>query len=220
MRDIRKDSSYFKRYLDNQKLRIEKKKEKFNGSISDESQKQRILVSLTTYEINLLKAEFSYGATEDELKIYLKNAIDVIKYYKKPAYEDILILLSMAIMLNCIKEAKEYVKVHKELISQDRLLNFLAEYIQDEKIEWNDNISLYKDYAGLNEVFISNNKTASLLNYLEKWYESREEYAWYNSHLRDTETYCGYWCFESAAISKVLHISDDDLKQNVYFPSL
>ena len=65
MRDTRKSFDYFKDYLDYQYLRIDKKTAKLKDS--DEEKRQRILVSLTGYEVDLLKAEFSIGASKDNI---------------------------------------------------------------------------------------------------------------------------------------------------------
>lgn len=220
MRDIRKNSEYFTAYLEYQYSRIEKKFAKLRESIDNESKRQRILVSMTNYEINLLKAEFSDGASRDNMKILLIRAIDIVKDYKNPTHEDIVILLSMAIMLGIENDAKKLVENNAKKIADDRLLKCLATYVKDGSIEWDESLTINDAYVGLNEVFSSKNKEVALLNYLGKWYEARKEFAWYNTHLSDSDTYCGYWSFESGAISKMLKLKEDVLSQSVYFPVL
>lgn len=218
MRDIRKDSSYFVSYLDYQYSRIEKKAAKLKESTLDEAKKQRILVSMTNYELDLLRAEFSNGASKSELKVLLVKAIDIIKDYKNPTIEDIQTLLSLAIILGAENEAKEVIEANKDIISKNRILKCLASYITNKKVEWDNSLSIDDSYRGLDEVFSTRDKEAEIKKYLDGWYEARKGYAWYDSHLSDSDTYCGYWSFESAAIVQMLKLDDASLKQNEYYP--
>lgn len=218
MRDKRKDSKYFVAYLDYQYLRIEKKTAKLKECGADEAKKQRILVSMTNYELDLLRAEFSNGATKSSLKVLLSKAIDIIKDYKNPTIEDVQTLLSLAIILGAENDAKKIVEAHKDIISSDRLLKCLAGYVSNQKVEWNQSLDISDAYVGLDGVFSSDKKEAELAKYLDGWYEDRKGYAWYDSHLGDSDTYCGYWSFESAAVSKMLDLDETQLKKNEYYP--
>jgi hypothetical protein len=71
MRDIRKNQDYFKKYLDYQYSRIEKKTAKLEDC--DNDKKQRVLMSLTGYEVDLLKAEFSAGATKMRFSSFMRS---------------------------------------------------------------------------------------------------------------------------------------------------
>lgn len=212
------DKAYFEKYLDYQYSRIERKVAKIDTA--DVDKKQRILVSLTGYEIDLLKAEFSFGATCDDMKTLLNKAIITVNEYENMTYEDLLILLSLSIIVNDSREAKKLVDIHSEKVKGDRLLNLFSRYICDKTVEWNENLQLCKEFEGLNNVFESDEKENALINYLNEWYAKFSEYAWYDSHLRDTDTYCGYWSFESAAIATILGLNDSELKSCEYYPSL
>lgn len=220
MRDIRKDSRYFVSYLDYQYSRIEKKTAKLKESSSDEAKKQRILVSMTNYELDLLRAEFSNGALKSDLKELLVKAIDIIKDYKNPTIEDIQTLLSLAIILDAENDAEILIDANKGIISRDRILRCLALYITDKKIEWDNSLNMDDAYRGLEEVFSSSDKEAAMKKYLDGWYKARMGYAWYNSHLSDSDTYCGYWSFESAAIAKMFKLDDDILSESEYYPAI
>ena len=91
MRDVRKNKVYFESFIEYQRSRIEKKLEKLQEA--DEAKKQRILVSLTSYEIDLLKAEFSIGAPIEKMRTLLcdsqrktgdgedhRNRMSVVRY--------------------------------------------------------------------------------------------------------------------------------------------
>ena len=216
MRDTRKNEEYFEKYLEFQYSRIEKKYAKL--AEADDIKKQRVLMSLTGYEIDLLKAEFSFGATKEKMKSLLSKAVSIVTEYRNITYEDLLNLLSMSIMLNEINESLELIRANKDKVFNDRLLNALALFIQGKEPVWNDSLALPKDFAELDKVFKSPAKDSELLAYLNSWYDNHSGYSWYNSHLSTNDTYCGYWSFESAAIAIILGISDSKLKDSKYYP--
>ena len=94
MRDIRKTRDYFDRYLQFQYSRIEKGMSRFKKSSGEN--KQRILTSLTSYMIDLLKAEFSFGASKETMKTLFNQIIAIVNEYKKITYDDLLLLLSLS----------------------------------------------------------------------------------------------------------------------------
>ena len=216
MRDIRKDKEYFDKYLDYQYSRIKKKNAKLEEA--DEDKKQRVLVSLISYEIDLLKAEFSVGATKDNIKTLLNRAVKVACEYENITYEDLLNLLSLSIMVNNKSEAIKLIKMHNEKIRNDRLLRYLSMYINDTKPVWNESIPLKKEFILLDEVINSESKEDKLCDYLNSWYKNHYGYSWYNSHLGNEDTYCGYWSFESAAIAVILKLDENKLKDSEYYP--
>lgn len=218
MRDKRKDKEYYSAYLDYQYSRIEKKAVKLRESEGDK--RQRVLVSLTGYEIDLLKAEFSYGASKENLKTLLIRAMSIVSENANVTFDDLLTLLSFAVMVEAGTDAKKLIAANRDAIGKDRLLYYLASYIEKGKGDWNQNLPLMKEYEPLNSVFESKDKETALKEYLSKWYNSHSEYAWYNSHLRDTDTYCGYWSFEAAALVKILGLNLETVKNYEYFPCL
>lgn len=215
MRDKRKDKEYYRAYLDYQYSRIEKKSAKL--AEAEGEKRQRVLVSLTGYEIDLLKAEFSCGASKENLKTLLIRAMSVISENANVTFDDLLTLLSFAVMLDAGNDAKKLIDSKADFISEDRLLNLLSTYIKTGKKDWNQSVSLRKEYNALNNVFTSDDKESALNEYLEKWYDAHSDYAWYNSHLRDTDTYCGYWSFESAALTKIMNL-DITKVDSEYYP--
>lgn len=217
MRDIRKDKEYFDKYLDYQYSRIAKKAAKLK--ISDEDKKQRVLVSLTGYELDLIKAEFSAGATKENIKTLMNRAIKLVSEYTNITYEDLLNLISLSIMVNDNSEAAKIIKMHNEKIKNDRLLNYLSMYINGEIPVWDINIPLKNEFRALDDVMNAEAREDKLCDYLNSWYENHSGYSWYNSHLGSEDTYCGYWSFESAAIAFILGLNESKLKTSEYYPS-
>lgn len=219
MKDINKDKEYFLSYLDYQYERIRKKTEKLRNCENNEI-RQRILVSLTGYEIDLLKAEYSIGASKEDIKVLFYRAIDLIKGYHKISRGDLLSLLSLSILLDVKYEIHELIENNKEMIKQNRLLNCLATYLESGNIEWNTILELEEENIALNYVFEQDDKIKLLKEYHNNWYNNHKNYAWYDSHLSDMDTYCGYWSFESAAVAKMLNLEESDLKGMKYYPVL
>jgi hypothetical protein len=217
MRDMRKDNIYFEKYLDYQYSRIEKKIAKLKEA--DEEKKQRILVSLTGFEIDLLKAEFSAGASKENLKILLNKAIQIVCDYKNIAYDDLLTLLSLSVMVGDKSEASKLVKNNIDKIEEDRLLKYIAFFIQGEKSVWDSKLQLRSEFSSLDKVFENGDKEGAILDYLGTWYENHSGYGWYDSHKNEADTYCGYWSFEGAAIAFILGLDDSKLKDATYYPS-
>ena len=86
---------------------------------------------------------------------------------------------------------------------------------------FNCNCELFgKEYEFLDKIFNSNDKEAVLNEYLSKRYDAHSDYAWYNYHLRKTDTYCGYWSFESAAVAKILKLDNGKIYNLDYYPVL
>lgn len=218
MRDTRKNKEYFDEFIEYQYSRINKKTKKLQEA--DDTKKQRILVSLVGFEVDLLKAEFSIGATSDKIKKLLVEAIDVISEYKNITYEDLLNILSIAIIVNSKNDTLKLIENNRELISNDRLLNYLASYICGVEAIWDKTLPLPDVFSYLDNVFNVSDKESALRTYLDEWYRKHSGYAWYDSHLGSSDTYCGYWSFESAAIAKVLELQEADLQKSVYYPCL
>lgn len=218
MRDVRKNKSYFENYIEYQRTRIDNKIKKLNDA--DEAKKQRILVSLTGYEIDLLKAEFSIGATIEKMRTLLYEAIDVVFQYQNITQDDLLTLLSLSIIINEKKNVYKLIENNREMINNNRLLNYLSLYLCENAEMWDNNIFLPHEFDGLNKVFDGHDKVSAMKEYLSNWYDNHSGYAWYNSHLSDSETYCGYWSFEAAAITKILDLKETDIKNSEFYPCI
>lgn len=216
MRDNRKGQDYYKAYLEYQYSRIEKKSAKLKECDGDK--KQRVLISLTGYEVDLLKAEFSAGASKEDIKTLLIRAIDIVSENKKVTYDDLLVLLSLSVMLGLEKHAQKLTKANVEVIKEDRLLSYISSFIDTGKAEWNKNIPLVKECTLMDKVFSGEDKNKAMSAYLKAWYTNHSGYAWYDSHLRDSDTYCGYWSFESAAVSIILGLDDNSLAALENYP--
>ncbi|HPO50451.1 MAG TPA: DUF1911 domain-containing protein, partial [Spirochaetota bacterium] len=108
-------------------------------------------------------------------------------------------------------------KINKE----SSLLLFYISYIKDKKIK---DLSLSEKQNSHFENIIKDtsveNKIENIKLYMKNiWYNEHKDFFWYNSHLRKTNTYRGYWAFEVAALIKMIGLDGNIFKDLDYFPS-
>jgi len=223
MRDKRKDSGYFEVFLKHQNSRIDKYSNKL-AETNDQDKQQRILTSLVKYYVDVIKADFSAGADKKKLSALLTKACRTAAEYKKNVSETLLVLISFAIMLNQKEAVKELIKNNESMISANRLLSYFAGAVTRNDGKWDCSIKLPPEYAWLDPVFETEDpgiQTEKLQNYLNYyWYPNHAEYAWYDSDSKDTNTYCGYWSFESAALVETLGLNEQDFEGMEYYPAI
>ena len=153
------------------------------------------------------------------MKNYTDKAIGIVKDYNNITYYDLLTLLSIAVMVNDNSEVINLIKNNEDIIEKDRLLKYIANYIQGKDAKWDNSVQLRSEFTALDKVFTASDKEAALLEYLDGWYKNYTEYSWYDSHKSNTDTYSGYWSFEAAAISIILGLDESKLRESVYYPS-
>ncbi|MCI8925697.1 MAG: DUF1911 domain-containing protein [Lachnospiraceae bacterium] len=220
IRDNRKSIDYFKNYIEYQKDRIRKKKEKLSTCGDDKSKAERINLSLLNFEIDLLYAEFSLGTKKSGLITFLNDAIDTATKMTKIDYESLLNLLALSVLLDNNKKAQILIKNHRDMIYKDKLLKFLAIYLKEADIKWEGEFTIPAVYGKLETIYLSDDKESVLLEYLNVWYEEHKDTSWYGSDSSNNDIYVGYWSFESAAIAKIMKITERKLGKNVYYPKL
>ena len=213
MRDTRKDSEYFGRYISYESSRIQKWKAKLNGEI-ELPKKKKIALFLMNSQMNDLIASFSYGKAADSLAEKLCELVSTTGLVDILPYEVQLRLLSFSIMLNRVDISAKIDS--RKLCLHDKLINSLWTYISSGTVCWKGEL-LFTSFNRLDDVFLEKNEKA-MLNYLDGWYANNASSSWYNSHMSDSEIYNGYWSFESAAISKMLSLNESILEENPYYP--
>lgn len=106
------------------------------------------------------------------------------------------------------------------MIYKDKLLKFLAIYLKEADIKWEGEFTIPAVYGKLETIYLSDDKESVLLEYLNVWYEEHKDTSWYGSDSSNNDIYVGYWSFESAAIAKIMKITERKLGKNVYYPKL
>lgn len=219
IRDKRKAAEYFDKYIKYQNTRIISKEEKLVSVGEDEAKKARINLSQINYKMDLIFAEYSSGYPIKDIAKSVESAIDTAIDMQKVAFESMLNILALQVILDSSYKCDELFQKHKSMIEKDKLLNCFSTYIRKKELEWKGSFFVDKVFDGLDKVVTSDNKEAELSKYLETWYENRKDTSWYGTDKSDRDVYVGYWSFESAAIAKVLDIKESDISGNEYYPS-
>ena len=190
--------------------------------------------SLGERYISEIEIKYSMDANMTELKRIYSNSL---KYFiaglaiDDPIYFEILKRISLGILLNVsCAEFQQLIDYVERVDNQakpadwtpDLLLWFMLNARMDEdKIQTHANKlafpKLYKGLFKLTQLSDAQAAKKALIDYIGKWYNLNKDAPWYNNHLK-TSSYCGYWAWEVAAVAKILHIDDSDLKDNPYYP--
>jgi len=162
------------------------------------------------------------------------NSLDDFRHgcdINDPIYFEILNRVALGILLKIPNEKfqllVEYVKrVDEETNPNDWTADMLLWFMLNSHLKVNERKSYAQAlafpciYMGLYKVTqtTEKEKTKKALNeYLDKWYNLNKNAPWHNTHLR-SNGYTGYWAWEVAAVAKIMHIDDTDLKDNPYYP--
>ena len=172
------------------------------------------------------------GGLKELQKIYM----DSFDYFLRDnscdgaIYDDVLYRISLGILLNIPDEnfmqLVDYVqRMDEEAKPADWTPDLLLWFLLNSRLKANEKrthaqkLAFPRLYKGLYKVIqAADSETAqkALKDYIGKWYNLNKDAPWYNNHLKST--YRGYWAWEVAAVAKVMHIDDTDLKDNPYYP--
>jgi hypothetical protein len=83
-----------------------------------------------------------------------------------------------------------------------------------------DQVAWPKPYALLLES-VRSRSPERMQKFLETWYNNSRKAPWWGTHLSiegGDRRYSGYWCYEAAAVTKILQIDDSTYRDNEYYP--
>ena len=213
-----KSSEYFQRKIESEKERIEKFEVALSSlepsNVKGIRMGKRVLANLY---LNCVK--LAYSKDKSFQRMY-QDYIKFLEYYKdvctsKDGMYDMIDVLSIGVLLQDRK--KDFIGLLDEVVlkfdSEDGLLIFLMDYLKDKTSQRKPSKIEY-----FNELLESKDKLGILKKESELWYDKHSDAYWYNSHESKNNTYCGYWCFEIAALAQILGIDDTVLRENQYYP--
>lgn len=169
-----------------------------------------------------LIAQYSAGESVETIKKTYKKTLQYSEkiWKENSSYVDCLWLVSIGVLLDIADDEKILLNsIVKKCQKQDKLISFFMEYL---KIE-NTRTPYYfmdKPYKYLDEYLGGQRDDVGLIeDYLNNyWYVAHNDMAWFDSHKDKSNTYFGYWSFETAAIVKILKLDDSNLKDVPYYP--
>ena len=233
IRDKIKNRKHFEKLLSEEKEIIKQRNEIISKGNQNDTNSY-IYYAIANNYMNLIKITYSLG---DKIKDLRETYIISLQFFllgfesDEPMYFDILNRVALGFLLNISNEnfqqLVDYVQRMDEQAkpadwTPDQLLWFIlnSRLKKDEEQTHADKLAFPKLYKGLfklTQVSDAQEAKKALEDYIEKWYNLNKNAPWYNSHLKKN-CYRGYWAWEVAAVAKIMHIDDSDLKDNPYYP--
>ena len=224
LRDSLKSPEYFERYIQYQDTRIQKftnilKQLKNNAT----TQRNQCNTYLSNFYKDKLSAMYSYGNTKSELFPVFNCYMGHTSKTVVSCYSDFADLLALMILFD---DASIH---HQEFILSvtefdDPFIIRLKQYLVQEQISTAcKEVLLYpKQYSKFLSILEEHDLAKSTLNLLDymnnHWYNNCSDLAWFESHKNTADTYCGYWCWLSAAIAKIKQMDLSFIRTGKYIP--
>lgn len=236
IRDKLKDKKYFEKMLsiklgeiaDDEKY-IQKERNNNDGIV-----RPFLYWCSAVDHIRAIEINYSMGEDIGQLrKLYTRSLGNYIlgANFRNPTYADDLDRISLGILLDIDNTAfnrlADYVlqmdgQAKSVDWTPDQLLWFLlnARLGDDKKQTYADKLAFPKLYKGLfklTKIIDTQEAKKALEDYIGKWYNLNKDAPWHDNHLMK---YCyrGYWAWEVAAVAKIMHIDDSDLRDNPFYP--
>lgn len=218
MRDTVKSEEYFQKKIQSDKARISKFEELLHQTAPSNENGIRIgKLRLFTLYRDHVKAAYSAGVGWGEIYPDYLRAVSCYRDVCTPADSlfDIIDLLSIGVL--CPSSKGDLLPALETIVersgSQDGLICCLLWYLQDKRSQLPPSRFQYFD-----RLMKSDDKAKVLSAELPKWYSHHKSAYWYDSHKSRHDTYCGYWCFELAALSKIFGVDDTPFACEPYYP--
>lgn len=213
-----KTNEYFQNKMASERKRIDKFESTLNELETSNIKGIRMgKIHLANLYLNCVKLTFSKDKSFQKM---FPDYIKFLKYYKEvctsnDSMYDIIDILSIGVLLQNRKN--EFIGYLDEVVlkydSNDGMIVFFMDYLNNRTSQ---RTTSRIDY--FNVLIESEDKVKILKEELELWYDKHRDAYWYNSHKSRSNTYCGYWCFEIAALVKIFGIDDTLLRENQYYP--
>ena len=233
IRDKIKNRKHFEKLLSEEKEVIKQRNEIISKGNQNDTNSY-IYYAIANNYMNLIKITYSLGVNIKDLReTYIVSLQSFLLGFEsdEPMYFDILNRVALGFLLDIpeenFKQLVDYVQRMDEQAkpadwTPDLLLWFLlnSRLKEDEKQTYADKLAFPKLYKGLfklTQISDAQEAKKALEDYIGKWYNLNKNAPWYNSHLKKN-CYRGYWAWEVAAVAKIMHIDDSDLKDNPYYP--
>ena len=230
IRDKLKDRKHFERILRIRLAEIDR----YKAYLTTEQESELFFCRVVGHDsIDVIQIRYSMdGGLKELQKIYLDSLDYFLRGFNcgNPIYDDILNRISLGILLNIPDEnfmqLVDYVqRLDEEAKPADWTPDLLLWFLLNSRLKANEKrthaqkLGFPRECKGLYKVTQATDSEAALKalkDYIGKWYNLNKDASWYNNHLKST--YRGYWAWEVAAVAKVMHIDDTDLKDNPYYP--
>lgn len=143
-------------------------------------------------------------------------------------YNYLLKVISKAILFDISKENLEQLasfvgkmdtNKNLEIWRPDKVIGFLLQS-RVSNFQIPSEVLFPSMYTLLEKVLDSGSKSEAeeaMKVYLDNWYDLHKTDPWYNNHKKQ-RGYSGYWCWEAAAIVKIMKLDDTSFKDHPHYP--
>lgn len=197
-----KDSAYFDKFIVNEEESIKKFKRESNDA------KNSIIAGKY---MNLIAAKYSNGESKKAIR---PDVVNLFKYVRGSndisSYNEMVDYLSLAILFD-IEHAKLY-NVIKCTKYEDPLVISLKQHIVKNAYDKETDCGLKHptQYKTFNDALNGDIDGKALNTYINShWYPSCKGRSFYDTHKKNTDTYCGYWCWVGGAVAKLKSMKKD-----------
>lgn len=218
MEKIMETDEYFQNKMESERKRIDKFESVLNNLEPSNVKGRRIAkIHLANLYLNCVKLTYSKGKSFEKM---FSDYMKFLEYYREVSTSndsiyDIIDILSIGVLLQNRKN--QFVDYLDEIVlkfdSNDGMITFFMDYLKDKTSQRTASVINY-----FNVLLKTEDKVKILKEELEVWYDKHSDAYWYNSHKSKNNTYCGYWCFEIAALVKIFCVDDALLRENQYYP--
>ncbi len=232
LRDELKDKEYFDKYITDELNRVARYRMKIENG--EHKNPLRGKSKIFGRNLGITESLYSRGdCIENIKKQFLVTVTAMEDYWTEIRLEDtsysldgtntLLIVTSLAILLDCDKEVMQRIAIQRDAIPQkNKLVDYFITSILKDNRELVDEIDFttYKGLSDLIEVDKEEILSKKLMQkYLKSWYKNHKKCGWYDLHKNPHDLYTGYWSFESAAFAKLKGLDDSTFKDtSPYYP--
>lgn len=226
MRDSRMPLEYFNYFIEDQKttIRLQESELLTNERDPHNSSWQCILYN----KIVLLTAYYSAGYELKKIKDeYIKLIPDFFNHWTGSVYNIVKPMLVFGILFDVDQEKFEMLRDGAKKLkigrsTEDWLINYYLHSRFPEISYETCRFIFPKSHQDYRDIVSSESPKDELYRFAKsKWYLKQRGEPWWGSHKRangHTPVYFGYWCFEVAAVAKILGIDDTEFQNIVYYP--
>ena len=244
MRDTIKAKEYFTDYINETAELL--KEYKIEISRDDKELKYRLGFAYDNFRehCHIAVASYSAGAPVSEVRELTIAAIDALAIFVDLGQQDQEYflygdgggysggfdmwyrLLGWCVLLDLPREKTDIVldylvlQMRNPEHATDALVNKLVKALGYPGQDETDHLLWPEAYAPLYECFKQGDAypERQLETFMTGWYRKVYDTYWYENHKNRHDTYFGYWCFEAAAVAKILNIDDSALKDHPNYP--
>ncbi|MBP1852519.1 PoNe immunity protein domain-containing protein [Rhizobium halophytocola] len=184
-------------------------------------------------------ASYSSGSSVNEFVEYVDGAIEALKYFVEFGQQDPdyflygdgggysggfdmwYRLLAWCVLFELPREKTDIVldylvlQMRNPHHATDALANKMIKALGYPGQDDTDHLLWPDAYEPLYRCFkVEAYRDRQLEAFMKTWYRKMGDTYWFNNHKSRHNTYFGYWCFEAAAVAKILNIDDSNLREH------